>query len=66
MLARSLIPNVSIISFGTPKLAAKVSESRPLAVSLNSSSAELNSGKGNILIDDFIAKLQTNFHWRVL
>ena len=42
MLAKSLIPNVSIISLGTPKLAAKVSESRPLAVSLNSSSAELN------------------------
>lgn len=39
MLAKSLIPSVSMISLGTPRLADKVSESRPSAVSLNSSRA---------------------------
>lgn len=50
MLAKSLIPSVSMISLGTPKLAARVSESRPLAVSLNSSSAALSCWEKKVVM----------------
>lgn len=39
ILAKSLMPSVSMISLGTPRLADNVSESSPSAVSLNSSKA---------------------------
>ena len=45
ILAISLSPSVSIISLGIPKLADRLSESKPSAVSLNSSRAEENNKK---------------------
>ena len=47
ILAISLSPRVSIISLGIPRLADRLSESKPSAVSLNSSKAEENNKKNN-------------------